>query len=161
MLTHQREGGRSPLSFTRRMASSGSSQNIHDNASLLTYMQRHRGEMKRSVASALLIEGTPCVLSVLVCSFRSRWKLFELLPRKPTSIDSKTSAYLLRSVTTIASQVLTILHVDKNFWMHSRKSGKEDQGKIVLEVKMMIDRPCRTGLIGNATIQTLTLHRTK
>ncbi|KAK4633242.1 hypothetical protein CLAFUW4_02744 [Fulvia fulva] len=85
---------------------------------ILSYMHNNIvGQMKRSVASALIIGGGAIGGIVASNIFRQ-----QDAPR-----------YTPAMATVIATQVVSILHVLKNFWVYSRKSRKAERGEIILE----------------------------
>lgn len=86
--------------------------------SLLSYMHNNIvGQMKRSVASALLIGGGACGGIAASNIFRQQ----------------DAPQYLPAMCVVIATQALSILHVLKNFVVYSRKNRRADRGEIVLE----------------------------
>ena len=85
---------------------------------ILSYMHNNIvGQMKRSVASAILIGGGAiggiCASNI----FRQ-----QDAPR-----------YTPAMATVIGTQVVTILHVLKKFWLWSRQNSNADRGEIVIE----------------------------
>lgn len=86
--------------------------------SLLSYMHNNIvGQMKRSIASALLIGGGACGGIAASNIFRQQ----------------DAPQYLPAMCVVIATQALTVLHVLKNFVVYSRKNRKAEKGEIVLE----------------------------
>ncbi|KAF2027828.1 hypothetical protein EK21DRAFT_91193 [Setomelanomma holmii] len=86
--------------------------------SLLSYMHNNIvGQMKRSIASALLIGGGACGGIAASNSFRQQ--------------DAPKHTPAMAVVT--ATQVLSILHVLKNFWIYSRANRKADRSERILE----------------------------
>ncbi|KAK7179385.1 major facilitator superfamily transporter [Paraphaeosphaeria sporulosa] len=86
--------------------------------SILSYMHNNIvGQMKRSVASALLIGGGACGGIAAANIFRQQ----------------DAPAYVPAMATVIATQVLSILHVLKNFVVYSRANRQADKGERVLE----------------------------
>lgn len=75
------------------------------------------GQMKRSIASALLIGGGAIGGIAASNIFRQ-----QDAPRYTPAI-----------ITVICTQALTILHVLKNFWVYSQYNKKADRGEKVLE----------------------------
>lgn len=86
--------------------------------SLLSYMHNNIvGQMKRSIASALLIGGGACGGIAASNIFRQQ----------------DAPEYLPAMCVVIATQVLTVLLVLKNFVVYSRKNRRAERGEIVLE----------------------------
>jgi MFS family permease len=86
--------------------------------SLLSYMHNNIvGQMKRSIASALLIGGGACGGIAASNIFRQQ----------------DAPKYTPAMIVVICTQVISILHVLKNFIIYSRKNRKADRGEIVLE----------------------------
>ncbi|KAF2742471.1 MFS general substrate transporter [Sporormia fimetaria CBS 119925] len=86
--------------------------------SLLSYMHNNIvGQMKRSIASALLIGGGACGGIAASLIFRQQ----------------DAPEYSPAMATVIATQALTILHISKNFVVYARKNRRADRGEIVLE----------------------------
>lgn len=85
---------------------------------ILSYMHNNIvGQMKRSVASALIIGGGAIGGIVASNIFRQ-----QDAPR-----------YTPAMYAVIATQVISILHVVKNFYVYSRKNRKADRGEVLLE----------------------------
>lgn len=85
---------------------------------ILSYMHNNIvGQMKRSVASALIIGGGAIGGIVASNIFRQ-----QDAPR-----------YTPAMATVIATQVVSVGHVVKNFWVYGRKNRKAERGEIVLE----------------------------
>lgn len=85
---------------------------------ILSYMHNNIvGQMKRSVASALIIGGG--ALGGIVAS-----NIFR---------EQDAPRYTPALATVIATQVLTVLHVLKNFVVYTRKNRKADRGELILE----------------------------
>ncbi|CAN9306750.1 unnamed protein product [Alternaria sp. RS040] len=94
---------------------SGANANV---PSLLSYMHNNIvGQMKRSVASALLIGGGACGGIAASNIFRQQ----------------DAPKYTPAMAVVIATQVLTIVHVLKNFWVYSRANRQADRGERILE----------------------------
>lgn len=85
---------------------------------ILSYMHNNIvGQMKRSVASALLIGGGAIGGIIASNIFRQ-----QDAPR-----------YTPAMATVIATQVLSILHVVKNFYFYSKMNRRAERGEVVLE----------------------------
>jgi len=94
---------------------SGANANV---PSILSYMHNNIvGQMKRSVASALLIGGGACGGIAASNIFRQQ----------------DAPKYIPAMAVVIATQVLSILHVLKNFWVYSRANRQADRGERILE----------------------------
>ena len=94
---------------------SGANANV---PSLLSYMHNNIvGQMKRSVASALLIGGGACGGIAASNIFRQQ----------------DAPKYTPAMAVVIATQVLSILHVLKNFLIYTRANRKADRGERILE----------------------------
>ena len=86
--------------------------------SLLSYMHNNIvGQMKRSVASALLIGGGACGGIAASNIFRQQ----------------DAPKYTPAMAVVIATQALSILHVLKNFLVYARENRKDDRGERILE----------------------------
>lgn len=59
--------------------------------------------------------------------------IFELTKTANIYRQQDAPEYLPGNAAVIATQVLTILHVLKNFWVYSRQNSEADRGAIVLE----------------------------
>ncbi|KAK5087990.1 hypothetical protein LTS08_004948 [Lithohypha guttulata] len=85
---------------------------------ILSYMHNNIvGQMKRSIASALLIGGGAMGGIAASNIFRQQ----------------DAPQYVPALITVICTQALTILHVLKNFWIYSRYNAKADRGELLLE----------------------------
>lgn len=85
---------------------------------ILSYMHNNiTGQMKRSIASALLIGGGAIGGIAASNIFRQQ----------------DAPKYIPALITVICTQGLTILHVLKNFYFYSRYNRKADRGEVVLE----------------------------
>ncbi|KAF2117995.1 major facilitator superfamily domain-containing protein [Lophiotrema nucula] len=94
---------------------SGANSNV---PSILSYMHNNIvGQMKRSLASALLIGGGACGGIAAANIFRQQ----------------DAPAYTPAMATVIATQVLTIMHVLKNFVVYARANRKAERGERFLE----------------------------
>ena len=86
--------------------------------SILSYMHNNIvGQMKRSIASALLIGGRACGGITAANIFRQQ----------------DAPKYYPAMYVVIATQALTVLHVCKNFVVYSRRNKKAERGEMVLE----------------------------
>lgn len=86
--------------------------------SLLSYMHNNIvGQMKRSIASALLIGGGACGGIAASNIFRQQ----------------DAPQYLPAMCVVIATQALTVLHVLKNFVVYARRNRRAERGEVVLE----------------------------
>ncbi|KXT12287.1 hypothetical protein AC579_5655 [Pseudocercospora musae] len=85
---------------------------------ILSYMHNNIvGQMKRSVASALIIGGGAIGGIIASNIFRQ-----QDAPR-----------YVPAMGVVIATQAVSILHVLKNFWVYARRNRKADRGELVIE----------------------------
>jgi hypothetical protein len=86
--------------------------------SILSYMHNNIvGQMKRSIASALLIGGGACGGIAAANIFRQQ----------------DAPQYTPAMATVIATQVLTIIHITKNFVVYTRANRKAERGEEILE----------------------------
>jgi MFS family permease len=97
------------------LGASGANANV---PSILSYMHNNIvGQMKRSIASALLIGGGACGGITAANIFRQQ----------------DAPQYTPAMIVVICSQAWSICHVLKNFWVYSRRNRKADRGEILLE----------------------------
>lgn len=97
------------------LGASGANANV---PSILSYMHNNIvGQMKRSIASALLIGGGACGGIAAANIFRQQ----------------DAPEYLPALIVVICTQALSILIVVKNFWIYSRNNRKAERGEILIE----------------------------